>query len=502
MKFSAGFLQWEPSEASRGYEFNRQTCDVLNQNLEPRDALCFLNEYSDEVWNNAVKKAHYKGFAEAKPASARSEGKENEEIAMTGRGSVEQEPEFVAFVGIDWADQKHVWSLQAADSSKRETGELEHKPEVVEAWVGELCQRFGHGAIAVAVEQVKGALVFMLRKYECLHLYPVPSTMSASMREALYPSGAKDDPRDAELLLDLLLQHRNKLRRLTPDDEATRRVQNLVEERRKLVEEKTAQLNRLTGYLKVYFPQMLEWFAKLDTKLGCEFLERWPSLEELQGASPAEVRKFFRQHRGRHPELTEWRLQGIGQAMPAIRDRAVIEAKRMVVQVIAQLLRTLLEGIATLDRKIAEAAEAHPDFFIFKSLPGAGAALAPRLLAALGSQRDRYASAEEVQKYSGIAPVTERSGKKKWVHFRWACPKFLRQSFHEWAGHSIAQSVWARAYYHQQRQRGKDHHAAVRALAFKWIRIVFRCWQDRAAYEENRYLEALAKRGSPLTPVP
>jgi hypothetical protein len=170
----------------------------------------------------------------------------------------------------------------------------------------------------------------------------------------------------------------------------------------------------------------------------------------------------------------------------------------MVVQVIAQLLRTLLEGIATLDRKIAEAAEAHPDFFIFQSLPGAGAALAPRLLAALGSQRDRYGSANEVQKYSGIAPVTESSGKRKWVHFRWACSKFLRQSFHEWAGHSIAQSVWARAYYYRQRERGKEHHAAVRALAFKWIRIVFRCWKDRVAYDETRYLMALAKRGSHL----
>jgi hypothetical protein len=108
--------------------------------------------------------------------------------------------------------------------------------------------------------------------------------------------------------------------------------------------------------------------------------------------------------------------------------------------------------------------------------------LAPRLLAAFGSQRDRYGSAEEVQKHSGIAPVMERSGKKKWVHFRWACPKFLRQSFHEWAGHSISQSAWARAYYQQQRGRGKDHHAAVRALAFKWIRILYRCWQDRVAY--------------------
>ena len=290
----------------------------------------------------------------------------------------------MAFVGIDWADQKHVWCLQPANSAQRETGELEHKPEVVEAWVSELCQRFGHGPIAVAVEQVKGALVYMLRKYECLHLYPVPSTMSASMREALYPSGAKDDPRDADLLLDLLLQHRDKLRRLTPDNEATRRVQNLVEERRKLVEEKTAQLNRLSGYLKVYFPQMLEWFAKLDTKLACEFLERWPSLEELQAVPPAEVKKFFRQRRGRHRRADGVAMQGIGQAMPAIRDRAVIEAKRTVVQVIAQVLRTLLEGIAALDRKITEAAEAHPDFFIFQSLPGAGAASGAALVGRIG----------------------------------------------------------------------------------------------------------------------
>ena len=420
---------------------------------------------------------------------------------MSESRSAHPEPEFVALVGIDWADQKHAWCLQRAGSTQREHGELEHKPEVVEAWVSQLSQRFGPGPIAVAVEQRKGALVFMLSKYECLHLFPVPSTMSASMREALYPSGAKDDPEDADLLLDLLLQHREKLRRWMPDNELTRRIQNLVEERRKLVDEKTTQLNRLIGYLKVYFPQMLEWFETLDTKLVCDLLERWPSLEELQKVPPAQLRRFFRQHRGRHQEFTERRLQGIGQAMPAIQDRAVLEAKRAMVQVSAQLLRTLLQGIANLDSKIEEAANAHPDFFIFKSLPGAGAALAPRLLAALGSQRNRYGSAEEVQKHSGIAPVMEKSGKKKWVHFRWACPKFLRQSFHEWAGHSIPQSAWARTYYQQQRDRGKDHHAAVRALAFKWIRILFRCWQDRVAYDENQYLAALAKRGSPLSSV-
>ena len=108
--------------------------------------------------------------------------------------SVRREPQFAAFVGIDWADQKHVWGLQAVGSEKRESGELEHTPEAVEAWVGQLCQRFGNRPIAVAVEQLRGALVYMLAKYEPLHLFPVPPTMSASMRKALYPSGSKDDP--------------------------------------------------------------------------------------------------------------------------------------------------------------------------------------------------------------------------------------------------------------------------------------------------------------------
>ena len=83
--------------------------------------------------------------------------------------SVEQEPQFAAFVGIDWADQKHVWCLQATGSQRRESGELEHTPEAVEAWVAQLCQRFAQRPIAVAVEQSRGALVFMLGKYEPLH---------------------------------------------------------------------------------------------------------------------------------------------------------------------------------------------------------------------------------------------------------------------------------------------------------------------------------------------
>src|ERR1700680_3261852 len=429
-------------------------------------------------------------------------GKEDEEAIPEHEVSQQvQEPQFAAFVGIDWADRKHVWCLQVAGSTQRESGELEHKVETVEAWVAELGQRFGNRPIAVAVEQVKGALVYMLGKYEGLHLFPVPSPMSANLRKAHNPSERKDDPRDADLLRDLLLQHRDKLHRLAPDSEATRRVQNLVEERRQLVDEKTAQINRLTNHLKIYFPQILDWFEHLDSELVCALLERWPALEELQKVPPAKLRSFLRKYHCRDEALIERRILAIGQAIPAIRDRAVIEAKSTVVKVMVQLVRSLVEGIADLDEKIEEAAAAHPDFFIFESLPGAGAVMAPRLLAAFGSQRERYGSADEVQAYTGIAPVTEKSGKKKWIHFRWACPKFLRQSFHGWAGHSIPHSVWARAYYQQQRSKGQDHHAAVRALAFKWIRVAFRCWKDGGVYDERKYLAALARRGSPLATV-
>ena len=142
--------------------------------------------------------------------------------------------------------------------------------------------------------------------------------------------------------------------------------------------------------------------------------------------------------------------------------------------------------------------EQHDDSTLFGSFPGAGASLAPRLLAAFGSDRGRFEFAAEMQQLAGIAPVTEKSGNGIWIHWRLACPKFLRQTFHEFAGQSILYSDWARAHYDQLRKRGKSHHAALRALAFKWIRIIFRCWKTRTAYDEALYCKSLRLRRSPL----
>ena len=135
---------------------------------------------------------------------------------------------------------------------------------------------------------------------------------------------------------------------------------------------------------------------------------------------------------------------------------------------------------------------------MFDALPGAGAVFAPRLLVAFGEQRERFSAAEELQNYAGIAPVTERNGKKSWVHWRLQCPTFLRQTFVEWAAEATRHSFWAQVYSQQQRDKGKAHQAAVRALAFKWIRILYRCWQERTPYDESVYLQALKRRSAPL----
>ena len=150
------------------------------------------------------------------------------------------------------------------------------------------------------------------------------------------------------------------------------------------------------------------------------------------------------------------------------------------------------------DDAIAEIAPTLPDYALFSALPGAGAQLAPRLLVAFGEQRERFASAHEFQRYAGVALVTERSGNKHWVHWRWQCPTFLRQTLVEWAAQTITRSFWAGAYYRQQRDKGCTHQAALRALAFKWVRILYRCWQTRTPYDESTYLQALQRRGSPL----
>jgi transposase len=179
-------------------------------------------------------------------------------------------------------------------------------------------------------------------------------------------------------------------------------------------------------------------------------------------------------------------------------DPAIVDALSLAVQAEAAQLRPIIEWIPRFDQIIAQHFAQHPEHDLFESFPGAGPVYAPRLLTALGTDRSRWDSSPDLLSHSGIAPVTEKSGNSCWVHRRLACSNFIRQTFHEFAAQSIRWSCWARAYYDQMRGRGLRHPAAVRALAFKWIRIIYRCWKDHQLYDEQTYLKALRDKRSPL----
>jgi transposase len=409
-----------------------------------------------------------------------------------------QEPEFAAFVGIDWADRKHDVCLQVAGALTPEAFVLEHRPRVIDAWARQLRERFGGRPIAVCLELAQGPIVSALLEYEFFVIFPVNPSTLAKYRRAFVPSGAKDDPTDAALALELLCRHPEKLAPLRRESDDMRALRRLVEARRDLVQDRVRVTNRLTFTLKDYFPQIVDWFRDKETDVFAAFLERWPSLQAAQRARRDTIVAFFHAHSVRHAAAIERRINAIQAERPLTTDMAVIQPALAVVATLLPQLRALSAGIARLDADIAKRCEALPDFRLFVDLPGAGPVFSSRLLAAFGERRERFADAAAVQKCVGVAPVTERSGKKHWVHWRWACPTFLRQTFVEWAASSVAHSFWARAFYDSHRARGSSHNATIRALAFKWIRILFRCWVDRTPYSESRYLTALQKRQSPL----
>ena len=404
---------------------------------------------------------------------------------------------FTAFVGIDWADRKHDICLQAANTQEREFECIAHRVDDIEQWALTTHRRFG-GRIAVALELSKGPLVYALQKYDFFVLFPINPVSLAKYREALHPSGAKDDPTDAELALELVMRHPERFKPLEPQSAQMRELLHLVEHRRVLVADRVRYSNRLTATLKQYYPQALEWFKQRDTRLFCDFIRRWPTLLRAKHARRTTLETFFRDHHAYRRDLIEKRIQAIKPSSPLTEDVAVINAHQRKALVLVNQLRVCCDAIKEYDKAIATLADQHEDYAIFSALPGAGDTMAPRLLTAFGEQRDRFTSAAEVQKYSAIAPVTERSGNKCWVHWRLQGSTFLRQTFVEWAAKTINRSYWAGIYYHQQISKGKTHQMAVRSLAYKWIRILYRCWQDRVPYDEAKYLKILQKRGSLL----
>jgi len=405
--------------------------------------------------------------------------------------------ESLVWIGIDWADQEHVVCVIGPDGGRLET--LRQEPEEIAAWVGRLKQRFPRQRMLIALEQSRGALMAALSGFDGIELYPINPKQLARYRDAVCPSGAKGDPADARLLAKFLQHHHQQLRRWQPDTIQTRRIAELCELRRKLVEARKRLVLQLGSSLKLYFPLVLTLAGgTLYHELVLDLLRRWPTLRQLKRVHPKTLRTFLAEHGQRNAERQTAFIHAVRSAVPLTNDQALIEPRALYVQTLVGQIKDLNRAIAEFEDQLRQAVAAHPDQAIFRALPGAGDALVPRMIAAWGSDRTRYESAAQMQCYSGIAPVTRASGKSRHVNKRIACPKFLRQTFHEFADHARKWSGWSKAFYRMKRAAGMKHHAAVRALAFKWIRIIFRLWKTNTLYREATYLQQLQATRSPL----
>lgn len=402
----------------------------------------------------------------------------------------------VAWIGLDWGDKEHAFALHDS-SGKSEFGKLVHSAENLHQWLKDVGQRYGGRPVALALEASRGAVVHALLEYPWLVIYPINPVTSARYRKAFTPSGAKDDLPDAKVLLELVRLHTHKLRPLEPQDPITVKLGGLVEARRKLVDQRTQVILRIESLLKTYYPQALELAGDLKTELAIAFLDRWPDLISLKAAKPATIKRFYYVHQVRSKELVEQRLALITKAKALTIDEARVSVAVLQLRSLLAQLEVFHEHIPLFDQEIEQVFVQHPDKDLFRELPGAGKQMAPRLCAAFGTLRTEYPDPASLQKYAGVAPVREKSGNQIWTHWRWSAPTFLRQTFVEWAGLTVRYSEWAKIYYERMIKKGKKHAAILRALAFKWIRILWKCWQMREPYDEARYLQQLLHRKSP-----
>ncbi len=403
------------------------------------------------------------------------------------------------FIGIDWADQKPDCYVIDRDG-KGFHQEITHSPEDIDSWVGAMLQLADGEPIAIMLEQSRGPLIHALMFRENVLLFPINPKQLFRYRES-YPGGGKDDPTDAKYLARMLRERITTLTAWQPDDENTRLLAHLSQQRRKMVDGQTKLRQQLISQLKSYFPVVLELFRTVRQQpLLLSVLSRWPDPRQLRRADRRLIRRVLRDHCVRNEERQDEIIERIRSAQLLTRDDALITPAAMAVKLLVSQLQQSHKTIKEFDAKIAEAMQQHPDAHLFTSLRGAGPALAPRLLCAFGSQKDRWKDADSLAAFSGIAPVTRKSGTKCQVRRRYACPKFLRQTFHEFADSARLYCPWTKARYRMLRDRGTKHHAALRKLARSWIRILFRVWQTGTPFDCDRYLAKLKQRCPDIIP--
>lgn len=376
---------------------------------------------------------------------------------------------------------------------------LDLAPEALDAWWRSLRAAHPQARLAVAFEQPAPNLLAFFAPRQPAAIYALNPSATWAYRQSLTVSRARNDQSDARDQALFVKNHLAELKPWAPPPPTVTQLERLTRSRRKQVNARTALTNQLQAALKRYFPQALDLLHEdLWRPMNLAFLRKWPSAQKLQAVPRARLRAFYHRHGSRSE--TRWTERAaLLDALVPLTEASL--ADTLEVSALVDQIEVLTASILRHDQACAELFHAEGAAAErLATLPGAGPTLAPRLYVAIARHAPNCESAEALAAAVGVAPVTDQSGKMHKVYRRLRCDNHTRQSFVEWAKESWKHSVWAEAFVRQRQAKGQGFHAIIRALAYKWVRILWKCWHDGTAYHEELYLETLRRKGSPLVP--
>jgi transposase len=397
------------------------------------------------------------------------------------------------FGGLDWASQKH--SVVVVDSQGRvvEDFEIEHSAL---GWKKFRERITPYGSIPFAIETSQGAAVEQLLEAG-MQVYPLNPKSAQAYRQRKAPSGVKDDRLDAWSFADALRVDGQNWKPLRREDPLIKELRLLCRDEVGLIEQRTAFINQLRHALAEYYPTALEAFEDWNAVSAWMFLQRFPTPQLLEKAGKRQWEKFLHSCRLWRTESGPRRMELFAKATEFCGSEPTARAKSMLVLSLVKMLFALEDQLAEYRKRIEELFKSHPDHDLFGSLPGAGPKLAPRLLAEIGDDRERFeGDAQNLQCLAGTAPVTKRSGRHRECHQRWACDKYLRHAVHLFSEKSLTRCAWAEIYYKAHRAKDHSHARSLRCLGQRWLKIIHKMWMDRIPYNPELHHLNQLKHGS------
>ena len=400
--------------------------------------------------------------------------------------------QYTHFAGFDWASEEH--DVVVLDRAGQIAAQFSFT-DGAEGWQDFRQRMAKFPAVAVIVETSSGVLVERLLD-SGIAVFPVHPVAAKRFRQRHAPSGVKDNVLDAWSLADALRLDGHLWKPLQPDNPLLQELRLLTRDEIHLIQQRTALINQLRQALHEYYPIALQAFDNWTLPAAWEFVIRFPTPQALHQAGRRRWEKFLHAHDLARPETYQRRLELFSQALQFTSSSALSNAKSRLAVALAKQLQLLEKQLRSYRNCIDDLFGQHQDHHVFKSLPGVGPKLAPRLLSECGDRRERFGEPQALQCYAGTAPVSYESGQFKKVILRQACNKYLRAAVHLWVNLSRRKCAWAETYYQHKRQRGMSHACALRCLGQRWLKILWKMWQTRTPYDEALHTRNQTQHGS------